>query len=78
MAGSVQHEHQSLGFAGRYGAGLPRINDGSFLFLQHMMSKMRPTEQGGSRLAIVFNGSPLQVRPRRHRQSRLHGAQTRA
>ena len=43
----------------RFGAGLPRINDGTFLFLQHMISKMKPPEQGGSRLAIVFNGSPL-------------------
>ncbi len=48
-----------LGHAGRFGAGLPRINDGSFLFLQHMMSKMQPPEKGGSRIAIVFNGSPL-------------------
>jgi type I restriction enzyme M protein len=48
-----------LGFAGRFGAGLPRINDGSFLFLQHMISKMQPVERGGSRIAIVFNGSPL-------------------
>ena len=47
------------GFNGRFGAGLPRINDGSFLFLQHMISKMKPVEEGGSRLAIVFNGSPL-------------------
>ncbi len=47
------------GFAGRFGAGLPRINDGSFLFLQHMISKMKRPELGGSRLAIVFNGSPL-------------------
>lgn len=47
------------GYAGRFGAGTPRINDGSFLFLQHMISKMRPAEKGGSRLAIVFNGSPL-------------------
>lgn len=47
------------GFAGRFGAGTPRINDGSFLFLQHMISKMQPVEKGGSRLAIVFNGSPL-------------------
>jgi len=59
VADSVKHEHDTKGFAGRYGAGLPRINDGSFLFLQHMISKMRPPEQGGSRLAIVFNGSPL-------------------
>jgi type I restriction enzyme M protein len=55
----VRDEHESKGFAGRFGAGLPRINDGSFLFLQHMISKMKPPEQGGSRLAIVFNGSPL-------------------
>lgn len=55
----VEAEHQTLGFKGRFGAGLPRINDGSFLFLQHMLSKMKPVEQGGSRLAIVFNGSPL-------------------
>ncbi|WP_404799971.1 N-6 DNA methylase [Actinoalloteichus fjordicus] len=48
-----------LGFAGRFGAGLPRINDGSFLFLQHMISKMEPVEGKGSRVAIVFNGSPL-------------------
>jgi type I restriction enzyme M protein len=47
------------GHAGRFGAGTPRINDGSFLFLQHMLSKMRPVDKGGSRLAIVFNGSPL-------------------
>jgi type I restriction enzyme M protein len=47
------------GFSGRFGAGLPRINDGSFLFLQHMISKMKRPEEGGSRLAIVFNGSPL-------------------
>ena len=56
---AVRTEHAKAGFAGRFGAGLPRINDGSFLFLQHMISKMKPVEQGGSRLAIVFNGSPL-------------------
>jgi type I restriction enzyme M protein len=55
----IKKEAQTLGFDGRFGAGLPRINDGSFLFLQHMLSKMKPVEQGGSRLAIVFNGSPL-------------------
>ena len=48
-----------LGYAGRFGAGTPRINDGSFLFLQHMISKMAPVEDKGARLAIVFNGSPL-------------------
>jgi type I restriction enzyme M protein len=56
---AVKTEAQTKGFNGRFGAGLPRINDGSFLFLQHMISKMKPTAQGGSRLAIVFNGSPL-------------------
>ena len=55
----VTTEHKDLGFNGRFGAGLPRINDGSFLFLQHMISKMKRPEDGGSRLAIVFNGSPL-------------------
>ncbi|MEV6090836.1 class I SAM-dependent DNA methyltransferase [Streptomyces cellulosae] len=58
----VEREHRTLGEAGRFGAGLPRINDGSLLFLQHMISKMKPVDVdggGGSRLAIVFNGSPL-------------------
>ena len=55
----VEDEADRLGFSGRYGAGLPRINDGSFLFLQHMIAKMKPAEKGGSRIAIVFNGSPL-------------------
>ncbi|HET8661283.1 MAG TPA: class I SAM-dependent DNA methyltransferase, partial [Micromonosporaceae bacterium] len=53
---AVETEHRTLGHAGRFGAGLPRINDGSFLFLQHMISKMKPVADGGSRLAIVFNG----------------------
>jgi type I restriction enzyme M protein len=56
---AVEDEHKRDGFAGRFGAGTPRINDGSFLFLQHMIAKMKPAEQGGSRVAIVFNGSPL-------------------
>lgn len=55
----IKKEHEEQGFGGRFGAGLPRINDGSFLFLQHMISKMKPKEEGGSRLAIVFNRSPL-------------------
>jgi len=59
VAETVKGEHRSSGFAGRFGAGLPRINDGSFLFLQHMISKMKPASDGGARLAIVFNGSPL-------------------
>ena len=55
----IRHEHDRLGFDGRFGAGLPRINDGSLLFLQHMISKLKGPEEGGGRLAIVFNGSPL-------------------
>jgi type I restriction enzyme M protein len=55
----IRKEHEEKGFAGRFGAGLPRINDGSFLFLQHMISKMKPVKDGGSRIGIVFNGSPL-------------------
>ncbi|MEA1895232.1 MAG: N-6 DNA methylase, partial [Euryarchaeota archaeon] len=55
----IRNEHEEQGFGGRFGAGLPRINDGSFLFLQHMISKMKDPEEGGTRLSIVFNGSPL-------------------
>ena len=56
---TIERERDTLGFDGRFGAGLPRINDGSLLFLQHMLSKMQSVEDGGSRIAIVFNGSPL-------------------
>jgi type I restriction enzyme M protein len=56
---AVKDESRTKGFNGRFGAGLPRINDGSFLFLQHMIAKMKRPEEGGSRVAIVFNGSPL-------------------
>jgi type I restriction enzyme M protein len=55
----IRGEAVVKGFGGRFGAGLPRINDGSFLFLQHMLAKMKSPEEGGTRLAIVFNGSPL-------------------
>jgi len=55
----IKDEKENLGFAGRFGASLPRINDGSLLFLQHMISKMKLPENGGSRIGIVFNGSPL-------------------
>lgn len=64
----VREEYDDLGFAGRFGAGLPRINDGSLLFLQHMVSKMHQPPKlvggkniggDGSKIAIVFNGSPL-------------------
>ncbi len=59
----VKQEYKKQGFGGRFGAGLPRVNDGALLFLQHMISKFEPVLPGkrqfGSRLAIVFNGSPL-------------------
>lgn len=55
----IRDEAEDKGFAGRFGAGLPRVSDGSLLFLQHMISKMLPPEEGGSRIGIVFNGSPL-------------------
>ncbi|MEX0619639.1 MAG: N-6 DNA methylase [Pseudohongiellaceae bacterium] len=63
----VEDEYKNQGFNGRFGAGTPRINDGSLLFLQHMISKMYPAPHAGnkeqkgdgSRIAIVFNGSPL-------------------
>jgi len=59
QAKTIINEHEKLGYDGRFGAGLPRINDGSLLFLQHMISKMRDLKEGGSRIGIVFNGSPL-------------------
>ncbi|CRI63156.1 N-6 DNA methylase [Thiocapsa sp. KS1] len=55
----IEHEAATFGYSGRFGAGLPRINDGSLLFLQHMLAKMRAPADGGSRIGIVFNGSPL-------------------
>ena len=55
----VKKEHSEQGFSRRFGAGLPRISNGSLLFLQHMISKMKELKEGGTRLAIVFNGSPL-------------------
>ena len=59
----VTNEFDKRGFAGRFGAGLPRVNDGAFLFLQHMISKFEHVDvksnKYGSRLAIVFSGSPL-------------------
>ncbi len=54
----IKAEHETLGFDGRFGAGLPRVSDGQLLFLQHMISKMRDDEVG-SRIGIVMNGSPL-------------------
>lgn len=56
---SVKDEHDKEGFSGRFGAGLPRISDGQLLFVQHMVSKMRSPEEGGGRIAVFLNGSPL-------------------
>ena len=55
----VTAEHSEQGFNGRFGAGLPRVSDGSLLFLLHLISKMTPKNQGGSRIGIILNGSPL-------------------
>ncbi|MEP6495252.1 MAG: class I SAM-dependent DNA methyltransferase [bacterium] len=55
----VRSEAEKLGFNGRFGPGLPRVSDGSLLFLLHLISKMRPAVDGGSRFGIVLNGSPL-------------------
>lgn len=55
----VRKEAEEQGFNGRFGPGLPRVSDGSLLFLLHLISKMRPAKDGGSRFGIVLNGSPL-------------------
>jgi type I restriction enzyme M protein len=55
----IKAEHRNLGREGRFGAGLPATTDGQILFLQQMISKMRPAADGGSRIAVVFNGAPL-------------------
>lgn len=55
----VRAEHEQKGHNGRFGPGLPRVSDGSLLFLMHLLSKMRPSVEGGCRFGIVLNGSPL-------------------
>jgi type I restriction enzyme M protein len=55
----IRQEAEQKGFNGRFGPGLPRVSDGSLLFLMHLISKMRPAVDGGSRFGIVLNGSPL-------------------
>ena len=55
----IRKEAESQGYNGRFGPGLPRVSDGSLLFLLHLLSKMRPAVDGGSRFGIVLNGSPL-------------------
>ncbi len=56
---AVRDEYKDKGYYGRFGAGLPRVSDGSLLFLMHLISKMRLPTQGGGRIGIVLNGSPL-------------------
>jgi type I restriction enzyme M protein len=56
---AIRTEHSGRGYDGRFGPGLPRVSDGSLLFLLHLISKMRPAGEGGSRFGIVLNGSPL-------------------
>lgn len=55
----IEKERDELGYDGRFGVGTPRINDGALLFLQHMLAKSRAPQDGGTRLSIIFNGSPL-------------------
>lgn len=56
---AVEKEHKNQGYAGRFGPGLPRVSDGSMLFLMHLVSKMESPENGGGRIGIVLSGSPL-------------------
>ncbi|MFM7145531.1 MAG: class I SAM-dependent DNA methyltransferase, partial [Actinomycetales bacterium] len=55
----IRKEAEQMGFEGRFGPGLPRVSDGSLLFLLHLIAKMAPAKDGGSRFGIVLNGSPL-------------------
>ena len=59
IEGDIKDEHTQKGFDGRFGAGLPRVSDGSLLFLLHLISKLRDTADGGARIGIILNGSPL-------------------
>lgn len=59
IEGDIKDEHTIKGFDGRFGPGLPRVSDGSLLFLLHLISKMRDAKEGGSRIGIILNGSPL-------------------
>lgn len=55
----IRDEHNLKGFDGRFGPGLPRVSDGSLLFLMHLISKLRDSKDGGGRIGIILNGSPL-------------------
>lgn len=59
IEGDIKDEHTIKGFDGRFGAGLPRVSDGSLLFLMHLISKMRDVSDNGGRIGIILNGSPL-------------------
>lgn len=59
IEGDILKEHTEKGFDGRFGPGLPRVSDGSLLFLLHLLSKMRDPKDGGARIGIILNGSPL-------------------
>lgn len=59
IEGDIQDEHRLKGFSGRFGAGLPRVSDGSLLFLLHLISKLRGRDENGGRIGIILNGSPL-------------------
>lgn len=59
IEGDIKDEHTLKGFDGRFGAGLPRVSDGSLLFLLHLISKLREADKGGARIGIILNGSPL-------------------
>ncbi|GHC52985.1 type I restriction-modification system subunit M [Roseibacillus persicicus] len=59
IEGDIKEEHSVQGFGGRFGPGLPRVSDGSLLFLMHLLSKLRDSKDGGGRIGIILNGSPL-------------------
>ena len=59
VEGEIKDEHALKGFDGRFGPGLPRVSDGSLLFLMHLISKLRDANEGGGRIGIILNGSPL-------------------
>ncbi|MCC5835434.1 MAG: SAM-dependent DNA methyltransferase [Opitutales bacterium] len=59
IQGEILKEQKEKGFEGRFGPGLPRVSDGSLLFLLHLLSKMRDSAEGGARIGIILNGSPL-------------------
>lgn len=57
--GQINKEYDTKGYNGRFGPGLPRVSDGSLLFLLHLISKLRDSKEGGARIGIILNGSPL-------------------